>query len=497
MGELRDKTIKGALWNFAGNAGQQVARFAIGIVLARILSPGEYGIIGMVAIFISVGDTLVDSGFSQSLIRKKDVSPSDYSTVFIINILIASLIFLLLWASSGWISGFFKQPILKNIIIVLAIGIIIRSFTIVQTTRFTKELNFRVLTKINIFSMLISAIAAIPMALSGYGVWSLVGLQVSRDMAYTIIILILGRWHPKINFNRSSAKDLFRFGSRILGVGLLDNFFLNINHLLIGKLFTSEDLGFYSRATGYRDIISRNMLAVINTVSFPAFNALSNKLNDELGSDERFRSNYKKSIELAVFLSAPLFILLFFIAEPFIILLITEKWLPAVPFLKVLCLGGIFYPVYGLQVSILKAKGEANKYLYISIIHKVLIVVSIIIGIQYGVMGLVIGQVIAMFCLFLAGTFFIWSVIRLNIFNQVTDLFKYLIITLPTFFVVNIVVCSIFDGLFMSLILQVFLDLLLYYIFSRIIDFIGYKETMSITRPYCNLLKEKIFITKH
>ena len=492
MGELRKRTVDGALWNFAGNAGQQLARFVIGIVLARILSPGEYGIIGMVAIFISIADTFVDSGFSQSLIHKKDVTAADYSTVFIINILIGAVIFLLLWASSGWIADFFNQSILKDIIIVLAIGIVIRSFTIIQTTRLTKELNFKTLTRINVISMLIAGLVAIPMALGGYGVWSLVGLQVSRDLAYTAIIWIFGKWHPAMNFSSSSAKDLFGFGSRILGVGLLDTVFLNINNLLIGKLFTAADLGFYTRATGYRNLISKNMLTVINTVSFPAFSSLRGGLAETSAGDERLRGSYKKSVELAAFLTAPLFILLFFTAEPFIRVLITDKWMPAVPYLKVLCLGGIFYPVYGLQVSILKATGRADRYLHISIIHKILILASIIIGIHWGVMGLVAGQVLAMAGIFIFGTFFLRQVIKYKVLSQVADLLKYMVIAIPLFFAVNFLVCSLVDGQLLRLLLQAVADLSLYLILSGILRFAGYSEAMMILKPFTERIKKRI-----
>jgi teichuronic acid exporter len=481
MGELKERTVRGAIWNFAGNAGQQAARFVIGIVLARILTPGEYGIIGMVAIFISVGDTLVDSGFSQSLINKKDVQPRDYSTVFLINLAIALVIFILLWASSGWIAGFFNQDILKNIIIVLAIGIVIRSLTIVQSTRLIKDLDFKTLTTINVTAMLISGAVAIPMALSGFGVWSLAGLQVSRDLAYTLIIWIFVKWRPGFTFSGSSARELFGFGSRILGVGLIDNIFLNINNLLIGKLFTADDLGFYTRATGYRNLVSKNMLAVINSVSFPAFSTLRNSFSDNEGMVEALRTNYRKTSELANFIAMPLFVLLFFVAEPFIDFLITDKWLPAVPYLKILCIAGLFYPVYSLQANLLKAMGRAGSYLRMMIWHKVALIVAIVIGIRWGVTGLVTGQAVAMGFVFAYGAFLVYRYLSYGLWAQVTDILRYLtvsiVLMLPLF-----LLCRNIGSSFWQLVIQGLAGLGLYLLVTRWLRFAGYDEFFQIVR---------------
>ena len=481
MGELKERTVRGAIWNFAGNAGQQAARFVIGIVLARILSPGEYGIIGMVAIFISVGDTLVDSGFSQSLIHRKDVSAKDYSTVFIINLTIALVIFLLLWASSGWIAGFFRQEVLKNIIIVLAVGIVIRSLTIVQSTRLIKDLDFRTITWINIAAMLVSGAVAIPMALSGLGVWSLAGLQVSRDLAYSLIIWLTVKWRPGIAFSPASARELFGFGSRILGVSLIDSVFLNINNLLIGKMFTADDLGFYTRATGYRNIVSKNMLAVINSVSFPAFSALKDRFSDDESMIAALRTNYRKTSELANFIAMPLFVLLFFVAEPFIDFLITDKWLPAVPYLKILCVAGVFYPVYSLQANLLKAMGRADSYLKMMVWHKVALTAAIVIGIRWGVTGLVTGQAVAMGFVFAYGAYLMYRYLSYGFWSQVNDIFRYLIVStalmLPLYYL-----CRNIDSSLWQLLIQALAGPGLYLLITGWLKFEGNREFFQILR---------------
>ncbi len=484
MGELKERTIRGALWNFAGNAGQQAARFLIGIVLARILSPGEYGILGMVAIFIAIGDTLVDSGFSQSLIHKKEVTSRDYSTVFVINLAIGIIIFFLLWVSSGWIAGFFSQEVLRNIIIVLGIGIIIRSITIVQTTRLAKELNFRTLTWINVSAMLVSGAVAIPMALTGYGVWSLVGLQISRDLAYTVIILTYGRWRPGFGFDRSSALDLFGFGSKILGVSLLDNLFLNINHLIIGKMFTADDLGYYTRATGYRNLISKNMIAVINTVSFPAFSSLRSRYEGgekEAEGTSVIRESFRRASELANFISVPLFVLLFFTAEPFIKFLITDKWLPAVPYLKLLCIAGLFYPVYSLQAGMLKAIGQAGSYLKMMIWHKVALTVAIVIGVRWGVTGLVTGQIFAMGFVFTYGAVMIKRYISAGVWSQFSGLLRYLVVSIVIMFPAYYLTDSL-ESTLLKLAIQGVAGLGLYLLATGALRFNGYTEFIGIVR---------------
>jgi len=470
---LRQKTVSGAGWSFLGNITSQIVRFVIGIVLARMLLPGDYGLVGMLAIFISVGDALVESGFSQALIQKKDASNEDYSTVFFINFFIACLIFLLLCLTAPLIAKFYNEEQLNHLVIVLSIGIIIRSFTIIQATRFTKNLLFRELAIINVISTLISGLVSLPMALKGYGVWSLVGLSLSKDFTYSVLLWIRSEWKPSFLFKRDSAKNLFGFGSRILGVGLLDNFFLHINKLIIGKFFTAADLGFYTRAYGYRDMISKNILNITSSLAFPSFSSIQNDFN-------KVRTNYKKASELVTFISVPLLALMAFLAEPLIRILITDKWLPAVPYLQILCIAGIFYPVSGIQISILKALGKANEYLILNVIQKVFIIIGIVIGIKWGVIGLVYAQVFSMAIVYALGIYYMKKFLKLNYREQIIDFFKYTLLVILIFGTMYKITNYITTNDLALIIIQSFVDISVYFFISFYLKYNGAIEIVTI-----------------
>ena len=420
MGGLLSKTLRSVQWSFIGDLGQQIARFGIGIILARILSPSEYGLIGMIAIFIVLGDTLVESGFSQAIVQKKDISEIELSSVFFFNIFLSLIVFIALWISSDYIANFFQEEQLSNILIVLGFGIIVRSIAITHSTIFVKNLQFKQLSVIKIFSTLISAIVAIPMALNGNGVWSLVALTLSKDITFSTLIWLKSSWSPILRFEIASMYKMFRFGSRILGVSLLDTIFMNIYQVLIGKFFSASDLGFYSRAVGYRNLISKNVLNVINSVAFPAFSAMNNSVSKEQGMVQMKR-NYKRMAEVTLFVTIPLLINFGFISKQFIVLLVTDKWIASAPYLEALCYAGLFYPIHGVQVSIMKALGHVNQYFILMVIHKVTIVLTILLLFKYGIMGLVVSQIVTMALVYIIGCFFITKQLGYKFHHQIFD----------------------------------------------------------------------------
>lgn len=466
---LRQQAVKGAIWVLSGNAGTQILHFSFGIVLARALSPRDYGLVGMLAIFMAIGTSMVESGFGQALIQKKSPSRADYTSVFYINILIAILIAGLLCLCSSTIADFFNEPILANMIMALSFGLVIQSLTIVQNAILNKELKFKELSIINFFSYLISGTIAIPFAIKGYGVWSLVILTLSQSASYSILIWLFSNWRPNLLFSFRSIGSLYNFGSRLLLVGLLDNFFLHIYKLIIGKYFNASELGFYTRAQGYRDMISRNVFTAIGTVSFPSFSALQ----DDLG---RLRNNFKRICELATFIVTPLLAFMAFAAEPLIRFIITEKWLETVPYLQILAIAGLFYPIVGIQQNVLKATGRAKAYLKMTVMHKIAIIISILITVQWGVLGLVFAQVFSMFVLFIIGVIYMRIYLNISIVSQVMDLLKYTSITIVVFFPVFLVANRIFANDLFLIFIQLIVGMLTYYTICAKIKLTGYKE---------------------
>jgi teichuronic acid exporter len=470
---LKDKTLKGVSWSLIGTISSQLVRFGIGIILARLLSPSDYGILGMLAIFISVGDALVEGGFSQALIQKKDADKKDFSTVFYINIIISFAIYIILFAFSDQIARFYNSNILKTLIVVTSVGLIIRSLTVVHTTLLVKKLRFKEITFINIATTLFSGAIGVMMAYNGYGVWSLVGLSLSRDLSYSLIIPFISKWRPELYFSTQSAKKLFAFGSRILGVSILDNLFLHLNSLIIGKFFRPQDLGYYTRAYGYRDLISKNISNVIQSVAFPAFALMDNESN-------RLSVNFRRMLELTLFITTPLLIILVFTAEPLIRFMITEKWLPSVVYLQVLCFAGLFYPVLSLQASVLQAIGKTNQYLFITLLNKIFVISGVIIGFRWGVIGLVYSQVFAMFITVFLCQFYIKQYIEFGVFDQIIILFKYTIFSLISNFTCwkLLKIFNLAD--LPEIILQVVFSLILYFIICFGLKTIGWDEFKNI-----------------
>ena len=293
---LKQKTVSGLIWSFTDSLFGQGIQFVVGIVLARILSPHDFGLIGMLTIFIAISQSFIDSGFSQALIRKQDCSPTDYSTVFYFNMVIGIIFYLLLFVSSGAISSFFNEPQLKLLVRVLGLNLMLISFSIIQRTILTKELNFRLQTRISVVGSVGSGIIAITMAYKGFGVWSLVALTLSKFGLTSLFLWIWSVWKPLWIFSRTSFKELFSFGSKLLVSGLIDTIYRNIYYFVIGKFFSTVELGYYARADQFQAIPSQSITEIISRVSYPV---LSSIRDDPI----LLKSGYKKLIKSTMLIS--------------------------------------------------------------------------------------------------------------------------------------------------------------------------------------------------
>ena len=271
---LKQKTISGLLWSFIDNFANLGITFIVGIILARLLSPKEFGLIGMLTIFIAVSQSFINSGFSQALIRKKDPSQEDYSTVFYFNMIIGVVCFLVLFLCAGLISRFFKEPQLKPLVQVLGLSLIINAFTIIQQTILTKRIDFKLQAKISIISSVVSGVTGIGMAFAGYGVWSLVIRTITMYAMSSILLWSWNRWKPDLVFSIQSFKELFSFGSNLLISGLIDTIYRNVYYLVIGKYFSAQELGYYTRADQFSSLPSSNLTSVIQRVSYPVLSSI-------------------------------------------------------------------------------------------------------------------------------------------------------------------------------------------------------------------------------
>jgi len=366
--------------------GVYLVKFGFSVAIARTLSPEDYGLMGMIVIFISLGQMLMQSGFSMALIQKKETDSNDLSTAFWFNLTTAVIIYFILFFSAGAIAGFFGKPLLVNITRVAATGIILNSLCSVQVSILTKKMDFRKLTWINLGGSLISGSTGLVMALNGYEVWALVFQTLAGNAFYLAGLWFTSGWRPQFIFSISSFRNLFSFGSRILLQGLTDVIFTKSYFPLIGKLFDVSQLGFYSNANRFYEIFIRQTSNAVTRVIFPAFS----NIQDE---KVRFNANYVKSfniLSLAMFLGS---LVLIITSRPFVVLALTPKWLPAVPYMQIFFIEGFFFPLMMFNQNILYSAGHGTTALWIDMGRKVVILIGIVILYRFGIKALIAGQV--------------------------------------------------------------------------------------------------------
>ncbi|MGE5411070.1 MAG: lipopolysaccharide biosynthesis protein, partial [Clostridiales bacterium] len=315
---LKEKTVRALFWSFTDNFINLGGQFIVGIILARILSPREFGLVGMLSIFIAISQTFIDSGFSNALIRKQNCNQNDYSTVFYFNLVVSILCYSLLFVFSGYISSFFKEPQLKVLLRFLGLGLILNSFTLIQRTILVKNINFKTQTKVSFVATVGSSIVAIIMALNGFGVWSLVVLTLSRYGLISLFLWIWARWKPALVFSKKSFNDLFYFGSKLLISSLIETIYNNIYYLVIGRFFSAVDLGYYSRADQFQSLPSANLQSVIGRVSFPVLS----KLQDDR---DNLKHTFQKIIKNTMFVTFFLMMGMMAISRPLILTLLGSK----------------------------------------------------------------------------------------------------------------------------------------------------------------------------
>ncbi|WP_026934158.1 lipopolysaccharide biosynthesis protein [Christiangramia echinicola] len=419
---LRKQATSGFVWTFAQQFGNQIIGFIISVILARLLLPAEFGLIGMIAIFVSVGKVLIASGLTQSLIRSENPDQEDYSTVFYFNLLASILIYLIIYLSAPWIAAFYNQDILTGIIRLFCVTFIIDAFASVQTTRLTKLMNFKTQAIIAIPATIFGGIVGVALAYSGFGVWSLVWSNISSSVVLSVQLWIYSKWAPSLVFNIEKFKQHFNFGYKITLSSLLNKLFSNIYLILIGRYFSASQVGFYTRAETMKQLPVTNISNALNKITYPLFASIQ---NDNI----RLKRVYKQLMQMVVYIVAPTLVFLAVLAEPFFRLLFTEKWLPAVPYFQILCITGILYPIHAYNLNVLKVKGRSDLYLKLAIIKKSLMVIAVLVGLQFGIYGLLYTQVILSFSAFVINAYYTDRFINYSAFQQFKDIFPIIIVS--------------------------------------------------------------------
>lgn len=385
---LKQKTIKGTFWSAADAFLGQGVTFIVGIVLARILTPEEYGLIGLCTIFTAILFGFVDSGFSNALIRKKEVSDDDYNTMFITNLVMSILLFLVLYVCTPLIAKFFERPELVGVLRVMGLLLIIQALSITQVTILTKRIDFKTKTKASLISAVLSGIIGITMAFQEFGVWSLVGQQLSKQLLYTLSLWILNKWWPKLKFSMESFHYMWGFGWKLLLSGLLNNIWGQLSQIVVGKCYSPASLGQYSRSKEYASIFSSNFTTIIQRVTYPA-------LAEVQDDQKRMVSAYRKVIKTTMFVTAITMISLGAIAEPLIYCLIGPKWHEAATYLPLICITMSLFPLHAINLNMLQIQGRSDVFLYLEIIKKIVSILPLCLGIFVSVYWMLIGLIIA------------------------------------------------------------------------------------------------------
>ena len=388
--DMKSKAASGLAWTSFEKVGQEVIQFVIGIIIARILAPEDFGVVGMTAIFLALANTIVDSGFGSALIQKKDRTEADYSTCFYFNILVGLAIYGILWIAAPWIADFYRTPILTDVVRVLGIAFIINSLSISQTARMTAEMQFRQMSVITIVAQLVTGLVGLVLAMTGWGVWALVFQQIASGAVRLIGMEIALKWVPSLQFSRQSLRHLFGFGSKILCSSIINTVYNNLYTLVIGRAFLPSDVGYYTRANQTAALPTNSLTQVVMKVAYP----MMAQVQDDV---ERLRNAYTKFLRAQLFVIFPVLLGIAALAEPLFLVLLGEKWLPAVPLLQVLCLGMLFDPLTVINLNILYVKGRTDLVLRLELIKKPIAFLILFLSLNFGLMWLCAGR--ALYCL--------------------------------------------------------------------------------------------------
>lgn len=424
---LKAKTVSGMIWSALQRFGTMGISFVSNIVLARLLTPDDYGCIGMLAIFITVSNTFVNGGFGSALIQKKEPTEKDYSTIFWWNLFISIVLYGVLFISAPAISRFYNIPLLESVLKVQGIVLIINAFNIVQTNQLRKTINFKRLATIHIASNIIAATIAIVLAYMSWGVWALVAQRIIANLIASILLLFMNRWVPSLCFSIESFKQLFNFGSFILASNLINTFCNNIQGLLIGKFFNPATMGYYTQASKLEEIASHSISSVVDQVSYPIFSKLQ--------SDNNSMKNAIKKITLSLsYITFPMMMILILVAEPLIMLVYGEQWLPCISYFQILCIGGIAMCIYNIHYFTVAAKGESKKIFYWTVIKRSIGIAVLVIGFYFfDVIGLICGCAITSWIILFINMYLVSKCVNYKLFTQIKDIFPIIILSVFCF----------------------------------------------------------------
>lgn len=473
---LKNKTVKGVAWSGIDSVAQYGVSFIVSIILARLLSPDDYGLLGIVAIFTAVCNTLINAGFTTALIRKKNATDDDYNTTFIVNLLMSLLLYAIIYFVSPLIARFFDREELVSLTRVSSLGMIFGALALVQQTKLTKRIDFKSQTIITIVASVTSGIIGIVLAILNFGVWALVMQQLSSQILRTVLLWFVNKWIPQFRFSTKSFHELFGFGWKMMLSGVLDTIWKELYQVIVGKFYSPATLGQYTRAKSFSQMFSSNLTMVVQRVTYPVLSSIQDE-------KERMILAYRRIIKTAMFITATGMFFLGAISEPLLYCLIGPKWHEAATYLPLICISGSFYPLNAINLNMLQVQGKSDLFLFLEIVKKVVGLLPLAVCFKYGVMPMLYVNLIIVFISFLLNSFFSGKLLGYSSWMQIKDIAPY--------FGIGSIVAGIVYFLkfipisyFIILPLQIVIGLIFLIFICGIAGLEAYEETKEIVISY-------------
>jgi len=479
---LKDKTVKGLGWSAIDKVVQYGVSFVVSIVLARLLSPEDYGLLGIIAIFTAICTAIIDGGFTTALIRKKNATEDDYNTIFFINLGMSLLLYLVLFYCAPLIAKFFDHNELVELIRVSSIGMIIGAVALVQQTHLTKRIDFKTQTKITLVASLASAVVGVVMALLGFGVWSLVAQQLSKYVLRTVLLWVLNRWIPSLRFSMASAKELFDFGWKMMVSDLLNAIWKELYQTVVAKFYSPATLGQYSQAKTYAGLFSGNLTSVIQRVSFPTLSTIQDDIT-------RMTKAYRRIIKTTMFVTAVCMFFLGAVSEPLLYCLVGPKWHEASLYLPLICISSSLYPLHAINLNMLSVQGRSDVFLGLEIVKKIIGVGPLMVGAFVGIMPMLYVNVAVGIINYFLNSYYSGKLLGYSSWMQLKDV-------APSYGLACLVALSVWFlkylpiSYWVVLPLQIVVGSTVFFVVCKIAKFSEYEEVKQMLTPFLQKIKK-------
>lgn len=472
---LKHKTVKGVLWSTLERFSVQGIQFVVMIIMARMLTPNDYGLVGMLTVFIAVSQSLVDSGFSQALIRKQNRTETDNSTVFYFNVIVGLLLYGLLYVTAPVIANFYHEPQLIAITRVIGLSVVFNSLVVVQRALLTIDIDFKTQAKAALTATITSGSVGVWMAYNGYGVWSIVAQQLINLGVNTLLLWILSHWRPLWSYSWKSFKELFGFGSKLMISGLIDTIYNNIYLILIGRVFSASDLGYYTRAHQFAQFPSSNLTGILQRVTYPILCNIQNE-------DERLANVYRRFLRISAFIIFPLMMGLAAVAEPLVLILLKEQWMFAATLLTIICFSMMWYPIHAINLNLLQVKGRSDLFLKLEIYKKIVGVIILCITIPMGLIAMCVGSFFTSMIALIINTYYTGKLIKVGYISQMRDLMPTFLLSVSMCVFVYFIIHLLNIHPFVQLCIGILIGILYYIILAIFLKFKELKDLVDLLK---------------